>query len=199
MWPTWRRGRQGCLESTPRLSPGRLLRRYSCLPPLPYIGLQWGKSDPQRLSMSCAAIGCFVLSGELCGCWKAALKAREHLRLQRPWAAPRKAHCFRSAPVGVPLTSWQLWRVDFRLVTGGDEHFQGARREQIKTALEGEWKDTNQLTGGKKFNFLKAKQNTYLTVGEAPWDSCIIFRDSWGEIHLCIFWCLAKGLEFNFN
>lgn len=32
--------------------------------------------------MSCEVIGCFVLRDELCGCWKAAVKAQEHLRLQ---------------------------------------------------------------------------------------------------------------------
>lgn len=129
----------GCLENT-RFSPGRLFGRHSPVFPLPYIIWQGGTSAPSdapRLRLSCEAIGCFVLSGELCGCWKAAVKARECLRLQ---ATPGSGgqHTASHPPVGDPPTSSTLPRVPFQPAVGRDERFQAARSQQIKTVLEGE-------------------------------------------------------------
>lgn len=94
-------------------------------------------SGAPRLRLSCEAIGCFVLSGELCGCWKAAVKARECLRLQATSGSGGQ-HTASHLPVGDPPTSSALPRVPFRPAAGRDEHFQAARSQQIKTVLEGE-------------------------------------------------------------
>lgn len=83
-----RRGKQHWpFRKYPQFSPRRVfggIPKSSLCPASACSGASPLPLDPQRLRMSYAAIGCFVLSGELCGCWKAALKARECLIARFP-------------------------------------------------------------------------------------------------------------------
>ena len=148
--------------------------------------------------MSCASIGCFVLSRGLCGCWKAALKARERLWLQESLVI---------SPPRSGSASHQPWE-SHRLPGSCKGYTSDLRPAEMNTSrlprvsrLKQFWRVSKKtrinLPGEKKFNFWKEKEKAKLLL-EMCCEMRYLPKLTWGDSTVHI-WCLAQGFECNFN